>query len=160
RQILSALDHAHASGVVHRDLKPENIMLIERDGHRDVVKLLDFGIAKMNPTGAGDGSAPREAITEAGMVFGTPEYLSPEQAMGEVADGRAELYAAGVILYEMLTGRRPFESPSKVEVVSMHLTREPEPMRRVAPSVEIPPVLESVVARAMQKKREERFANA
>src|SRR4051794_39249636 len=101
RQILRALEHAHASGIVHRDLKPDNIMLVVRDGERDVVKLLDFGIAKI--TAPQDG-APGEALTQAGVVFGTPEYLSPEQAMGEDADQRADLYSAGIVLYEMLTG--------------------------------------------------------
>jgi tRNA A-37 threonylcarbamoyl transferase component Bud32/tetratricopeptide (TPR) repeat protein len=155
RQILRALEHAHASGIVHRDLKPENIVLIERDGQADVVKLLDFGIAKISA-----GTSSKETLTQAGVVFGTPEYLSPEQAMGEEADGRADLYAAGIMLYEMLTGRRPFEAQSKVEVLSMHLTREAEPMHKVAPAADIPASLERVVEHAMAKKREERFANA
>jgi serine/threonine-protein kinase len=157
RQILRALDHAHASGVVHRDLKPDNIVLVEREGKRDFVKLLDFGIAKIT---SGGGEATRETLTQAGVVFGTPEYLSPEQAMGEEADGRADLYAAGVILYEMLTGRRPFEATSKVEVMSMHLTRDAAPMRRVAPAADIPLGLERVVGRAMAKKREQRYGSA
>jgi tRNA A-37 threonylcarbamoyl transferase component Bud32/tetratricopeptide (TPR) repeat protein len=157
RQILRALEHAHASGVVHRDLKPDNIVLVEREGKRDFVKLLDFGIAKIT---SGGGEATRETLTQAGVVFGTPEYLSPEQAMGEEADGRADLYAAGVILYEMLTGRRPFEATSKVEVMSMHLTRDAPPMRRVAPAADIPLGLERVVGRAMAKKREQRYASA
>ena len=106
RQILRGLEHAHAAGIVHRDLKPENIMLVERDGQRDVVKILDFGIAKV--TAAADRAG--EALTQAGVIFGTPEYLSPEQALGEAVDARADIYAAGVILYEMLAGRRPFES--------------------------------------------------
>jgi tRNA A-37 threonylcarbamoyl transferase component Bud32/tetratricopeptide (TPR) repeat protein len=156
RQVLRALDHAHASGIVHRDLKPENIVLVERDGERDIVKLLDFGIAKIT-SGA---SESKEVLTQAGVVFGTPEYLSPEQAMGEEADGRADLYAAGVMLYEMLTGRRPFEAASKVEVLSMHLTREPEPMRSVAPAAHIPAALERAVEHAMAKKRAERFDSA
>src|SRR6185312_15757533 len=93
RQILRALDHAHAAGVVHRDLKPENIMLVERDGQTDVVKILDFGIAKV--TEPQNGSPGREALTQAGVIFGTPEYLSPEQALGEAVDARADVYAAG-----------------------------------------------------------------
>ena len=158
KQVLRALEHAHASGIVHRDLKPENIVLIERDGEKDVVKLLDFGIAKIT-SGPSDGGH-KEALTQAGVVFGTPEYLSPEQAMGEEADGRADLYAAGVMLYEMLTGRRPFEAASKVEVLSMHLTRDARPMREVAPQAGVPPALEGVVAHAMAKKRAERFGTA
>jgi serine/threonine-protein kinase len=156
RQILRALEHAHASGIVHRDLKPDNIMLIERDGERDIVKLLDFGIAKIS---APDG-APGEALTQAGMVFGTPEYLSPEQAMGEDADRRADLYSAGIVLYEMLTGRRPFEAESKVAIVSMHLTQKALPVTQAAPDAHIPHWLERVVEHAMAKKRDERFATA
>lgn len=152
-QILRALDHAHAGGVIHRDLKPDNIMVLDRAG-AETLKLLDFGIAKIS---AGEGQ-PGEALTQAGVVFGTPEYLSPEQALGEVADGRADLYAAGVILYELLSGRRPFESDSKVEVVAMHLTRRAPPLRLVDSLVSRP--LEQVVERAMAKKRQDRFATA
>jgi serine/threonine-protein kinase len=148
KQILRALDHAHAAGIVHRDLKPDNIILVERDGEKDVVKLLDFGIAKITDDG-------KQSLTQAGVVFGTPEYLSPEQAMGEDADGRADLYAAGVILYEMLTGRRPYEAESRVEVVSMHLTR---PIPLLPPSVPRP--LAALVERAMAKKRDDRFPSA
>ncbi|HEX8951284.1 MAG TPA: protein kinase [Polyangia bacterium] len=157
RQILRALEHAHASGIVHRDLKPDNVMIIARDGERDIVKLLDFGIAKI--TAPTDG-APGEALTQAGVVFGTPEYLSPEQAMGEEADRRADLYSAGVVLYEMLTGKRPFEAPSKVTVVSMHLTQKAVPVTQAAPGAGVPKWLERVVERAMAKKRDERYATA
>jgi tRNA A-37 threonylcarbamoyl transferase component Bud32 len=155
KQVLRALELAHASGIIHRDLKPENIVLIERDGDPDFVKLLDFGIAKIT-----HGQSATESLTQAGVVFGTPEYLSPEQAMGEEADGRADLYAAGVLFYEMLTGRRPFIAASKVEVLSMHLTREPDPMHKVAPDAQIAPALERVVEQAMAKKRAERFPTA
>jgi serine/threonine protein kinase len=148
-QILRALEHAHAAGIVHRDLKPDNIVLVERDGDRDVVKLLDFGIAKIT-----DQSRAKESLTQAGVVFGTPEYLSPEQAMGEEADGRADLYAAGIILYEMLTGKRPYEAESRVEVISMHLTRAiptlPVPLGRYQP----------ILFRAMAKKRDQRYPSA
>src|SRR5205823_2647891 len=106
-----------------------------------------FGIAKIT-----DDS--RESLTQAGVVFGTPEYLSPEQAMGEEADGRADLYAAGVILYEMLTGNRPYEAESRVEIVSMHLTR---PIPSLPASLRS---LERVVQQAMAKKRDQRYASA
>ncbi len=148
KQILRALEHAHAAGIVHRDLKPDNIVLVEREGEKDIVKLLDFGIARIMDDA-------KESITQAGVVFGTPEYLSPEQAMGEDADGRADLYAAGVILFEMLSGRRPFDGDSRVEVVSMHLTR---PIPPLPPG--LPPILGECVQRAMAKKRDERFASA
>ncbi|HLK90178.1 MAG TPA: protein kinase [Polyangia bacterium] len=155
RQILRALDHAHAAGVVHRDLKPENIMLVERDGQRDVVKVLDFGIAKVTDPQSGG-----QALTQAGVIFGTPEYLSPEQALGEAVDARADIYAAGVILYEMLAGRRPFESEDKVKIISMHLAHAPPRIHDVAPQVEVPLPLEQAILQAMEKSRDNRFATA
>jgi serine/threonine-protein kinase len=155
RQILRALDHAHGAGVVHRDLKPDNIMLVERDGQRDVVKILDFGIAKVTEPASG-----HEVLTQAGVIFGTPEYLSPEQAVGEAVDARADLYAAGVILYEMLAGRRPFESEDKVKIISMHLSHAPPRIREANPTVDVPFALEQVVLQALEKHRENRFASA
>jgi serine/threonine-protein kinase len=155
RQILRALEHAHAAGIVHRDLKPENIMLVERDGQRDVVKILDFGIAKVTQPQSGG-----EALTQAGVIFGTPEYLSPEQALGEAVDARADIYASGVILYEMLAGRRPFESEDKVKIISMHLAHTPPRIRDVNPTVDVPLPLEQAIMQAMEKSREHRFATA
>ena len=128
-----------------------------RDGDRDIVKLLDFGIAKMTAPQEGP---PGEALTQAGVVFGTPEYLSPEQAMGEEADQRADLYSAGIVLYEMLTGKRPFDAPSKVTIVSMHLTQKAMPVTQAAPDAGVPKWLERVVDRAMAKKRDERYPTA
>jgi serine/threonine protein kinase len=155
RQILRGLDHAHGAGIVHRDLKPDNIMLVERDGQRDVVKILDFGIAKVTEPQSG-----REALTQAGVIFGTPEYLSPEQALGEAVDARADIYAAGVILYEMLAGRRPFESDDKVKIISMHLAHAPPRVRDVNPAVDLPVPLEQAVLQALEKSREHRCASA
>jgi serine/threonine-protein kinase len=154
RQILRALEHAHVSGIVHRDLKPDNVMIIARDGDRDIVKLLDFGIAKMTAPDESDAPSSGQALTQAGVVFGTPEYLSPEQAMGEEADRRADLYSAGIVLYEMLTGRRPFEAPSKVAIVSMHLTQKAMPVTQAAPDAGVPKWLERVVERARVAVRE------
>lgn len=150
RQVLEALSHAHARGVVHRDLKPENVFLVEQDDGADYVKIVDFGIAKI--------ASPHESdavLTQAGFVFGTPEYISPEQAAGEGADARADLYALGVIFYEMLAGRRPFESDSKVELVSMHLTRPVPSLGDAAP-----PAFAALIMRALSKRREDRFADA
>ena len=158
RQILRGLDHAHGAGIVHRDLKPDNIMLVERDGQPDVVKILDFGIAKV--TEPLSGSTGREVLTQAGVIFGTPEYLSPEQALGEPVDARADIYAAGVILFEMLAGRRPFESDDKVKIISMHLAHAPPRIREVAPTVDLPTPLEQAVLQALEKSRENRFASA
>jgi serine/threonine-protein kinase len=159
RQVLNALGHAHAAGVVHRDLKPDNIMLVTRDGQSDVVKILDFGIAKVTDPGGGSGVA-REALTQAGMIFGTPEYLSPEQALGDTVDARADLYAAGVILFEMLTARRPFESEDKVRIISMHLSHPPPRLAQANPNVQIPAPIEEVVAQSLEKQREHRFVSA
>ncbi|HEY6475799.1 MAG TPA: protein kinase [Polyangia bacterium] len=155
RQILRALDHAHGAGVVHRDLKPENIMLVERDGQRDVVKILDFGIAKVTEPQSGG-----QALTQAGVIFGTPEYLSPEQALGEPVDARTDIYAAGVILFEMLAGRRPFESEDKVKIISMHLAHAAPRIRDVNPAVRLPTPFELLVLQAMEKSRDNRFATA
>ena len=155
RQMLRGLEHAHAAGVIHRDLKPENIMLVERDGKRDVVKILDFGIAKVTQPQSGG-----EALTQAGVIFGTPEYLSPEQALGEAVDARADIYAAGVIFYEMLAGRRPFESEDKVKIISMHLSHAPPRVRDVNPTVDCPAPLEQVIMQTLDKSRENRFATA
>jgi len=155
RQMLTALNRAHAAGIVHRDLKPDNIMLIDREGHHDFVKILDFGIAKVTEPEPG-----REALTQAGVVFGTPEYLSPEQALGDKIDARADLYATGVILFEMLTGHRPFESEDKMRIISMHLSHPVPRMRSLYPAVAVPRTLEDVVMQALEKERENRFASA
>ena len=159
RQILRGLEHAHAAGIVHRDLKPDNIMLVERDGQPDVVKILDFGIAKVTEPVSGRGVGVT-ALTQAGMIFGTPEYLSPEQALAEVVDPRADLYAAGVILFEMLAGRKPFESDDKVKLISMHLAHAPPRLREANPNIDVPVALEQVVLQALEKSRENRFATA
>jgi tetratricopeptide (TPR) repeat protein len=159
RQILRGLEHAHAAGIVHRDLKPDNIMLVERDGQTDVVKILDFGIAKVTEPVSGRGAGVT-ALTQAGMIFGTPEYLSPEQALAEVVDPRADLYAAGVILFEMLAGRKPFVSDDKVKLISMHLAHAPPRLREANPNVDVPVALEQVVLQALEKSRENRFATA
>ena len=156
RQVLEALAHAHAQGVVHRDLKPDNIMLVDAGDtaeERDIVKLLDFGIAKL--VGEAQGTTGDDRLTQAGVAFGTPDYMAPEQALGEEVDGRADLYAAGVILYELLEGKPPFESVDKVAVLRMHVAVSPPPLddRYV-------PELGAVVARALAKRREERFDGA
>jgi serine/threonine-protein kinase len=156
RQILGALVAAHDGGIVHRDLKPDNILLVNREGRADFVKVLDFGIAKLSL----EGNDGEPALTQAGVVFGTPEYISPEQALGQAADGRADLYAMGVILYEMLCGQRPFHSINKVEILGMHLTQPPRPPRAMAPDAGISPALELIILKALAKKRDDRYASA
>ncbi len=154
-QLCLALDHAHSEGVVHRDLKPDNVMIVEKGDRDDVVKVLDFGIAKITQ---GDGSA--DALTEAGMVFGTPEYLSPEQAAGQVADARADLYSLGVIMYELITGTRPFAGPTKLELIGKHINEAPQPMRKRKPDLNIPAELDDVVLLLMAKRPQDRIQSA
>jgi eukaryotic-like serine/threonine-protein kinase len=157
RQVLDALEYAHGCGVVHRDLKPENIMVLLARGvfSRECVKLLDFGIARLGD----DGDVPGRKLTQLGLVLGTPGYMSPEQAAGQTADVRSDLYACGVILYEMLAGRRPFEGDN-LQVLAMHLNAVPKPLREVVGDASISPQVESVVMRALAKRPEERFQSA
>jgi serine/threonine protein kinase len=154
-QILGALDEAHAKGVVHRDLKPENVMLLDVRGESDFVKVCDFGIAKIASERDGEGSA----ITMAGMVCGTPEYMSPEQARGDALDGRSDLYAMAVILYQMVTGDVPFRAESALGVITKHLTEEPTPPSKRR-SGGVPSQLEAVILRGLRKDKNERFASA
>ena len=151
-QICRALGAAHSKGIVHRDLKPENIFLIEREGKRDFVKILDFGIAKMN---AVDDESSR--LTRTGMIFGTPEYMSPEQAKGDRPDHRVDIYAAGCILYEMLTGDVPFHAETFMGVLTKHMFEEAVPPSKREPSAGFSPAIDKVVARALAKDRAYRF---
>ncbi len=147
RQIADALATAHAAGVVHRDLKPDNVMLVERDGDPGFVKVLDFGIAKVDMTG-GD----QQALTKLGSIFGTPDYMAPEQAAGRAVDGRADLYALGIMLYQMLVGRTPFQDDDMVVVLTRQLTAPPEPLPD-----DIDPALQAIVARLLAKSPDDRF---
>ncbi len=146
-QVLAALEEAHEHGIVHRDLKPANVMLVSRRGDPDFVKVCDFGIAKSD----GMHSSWAEGLTMKGLICGTPEYMSPEQARGERLDGRSDLYAAGVVLYQMLTGGVPFKSSSPVALLSMHLGEVPTPPSLRKPGLDIPARLEELVLRALEK---------
>ncbi len=164
RQTTAALGRAHALGIVHRDLKPENVMLISREGDDDFVKVLDFGIAKV-PVGDFSAAAhpitsAQPALTQLGMVYGTPEYMAPEQALGQAVDARADLYSLGVITYEMLTGYRPFDHDSKVTLLGMHVTAPVPPMAKFAPDANIPPEVEALVAKLLAKDSNHRFTDA
>ncbi|WP_373371841.1 serine/threonine-protein kinase [Archangium lansingense] len=154
-QVLSALYDAHNAGVIHRDLKPENIMVEQRRNEPDFVKVLDFGIAKIQDA---DGDGP--ALTRTGFVCGTPEYMSPEQARGATLDHRSDLYAVGVILYQLLTGRLPFESDSAVGYATKHLTEEPLPPSRKRPDIRVSPAMERLIMRALSKSPDDRPQDA
>ncbi|MBX3201665.1 MAG: serine/threonine protein kinase [Labilithrix sp.] len=165
RQIAAALSRAHALKIVHRDLKPENVMLVEREGDPDFVKVLDFGIAKVQigELTAGDVSQAgpgQPVLTQAGMVYGTPEYMAPEQALGQPVDARADLYALGCIIYEMLCGVRPFDAESKVALLGMQVTAPMPPMATKAPDADIPPEVEALVKRLLAKEASERLGDA
>jgi serine/threonine protein kinase/Flp pilus assembly protein TadD len=155
-QILNILAAAHEQGVIHRDLKPENVFVLRR-GPRDddVVKIIDWGIAKFMPSMA---PAGQPGLTQVGLVIGTPYYMSPEQCKASGLDQRTDIYAAGIMLYEMATGRLPFGGASNVEIMSAHLQQTPERPSNL--NGEITPALEEVIDRALQKRPEHRFQTA
>jgi tetratricopeptide (TPR) repeat protein len=155
-QILAALSEAHGLGILHRDLKPENILVQELRTHGELLKVLDFGIAKLMDDAPN--AQARPGLTSQGVVCGTPEYMSPEQACGLKLDQRSDLYAVGVILYQMMTGRPPFESEVAVEILHRHIHEEPTPPSQVLG--QDPDPLEAVCLRALAKERENRFADA
>ena len=166
-QIAAALQRAHALGIVHRDLKPENVMLVEREGEPDFVKVLDFGIAKV-PVGELANASPNsikptgapQVLTQMGMVYGTPEYMAPEQALGQSVDARADLYGLGVMLYEMLAGSRPFDAESKVSLLGRHVTARVPPFSERCPEALIPPEVEAIVMKLMSKEASDRYLDS
>jgi serine/threonine-protein kinase len=180
QQLLGSLAEAHDAGIVHRDVKPGNVMLMETRSGEDYVKVLDFGIAKLRDAGPDaeqDAQLPRTPVvsagataittggdttggtttTGAGTIVGTPSYLAPEQARGEPADVRSDLYAVGCVLYELVAGRPPFQAPTPMAVVAAHLHQEPRPLAELAP---VSRRFAEVVHRALRKRPEERWASA
>ncbi|CAN5519743.1 hypothetical protein BH11MYX1_BH11MYX1_16260 [soil metagenome] len=155
QQIGRALGAAHDKGIVHRDLKPENVFLIDREERIDFVKIVDFGIAKVQPI-EGKPEGPR--LTRVGSVFGTPEYMAPEQAAGRSdTDRRVDIYALGTILYEMTVGQTPHKSDSTVRTIAMQMLDPIVPPSQVRPDLSIPKSLELAIMKALAKKREERY---
>ncbi|MCA9677696.1 MAG: serine/threonine protein kinase, partial [Myxococcales bacterium] len=158
-QVCEALTAAHRLGFLHRDLKPDNIMLIRRGGDPDWVKVLDFGLAKLIE-GAGGTVFSMAALTQKDLVFGTPEYMAPEQAMGQTLDARADLYALGATLVEMLTGRPPFIDDSPMRLLAKHVKAEPPSLGELAPALAPLIELDRVVRRCLAKRPELRPSSA
>jgi len=157
QQILASLHEAHAKGIVHRDLKPDNIYLAQVDGHAEpVVKVLDFGIAKVF-----HGENEFDQLeTQAGTVFGTPRYMSPEQAQGRTLDARSDLYSVGVLLYQLVTGSAPFRDEDAVVVMAKHIRDAPTPPEELAPTRPIGPRLSRAILKALEKDPARRFQSA
>jgi len=158
RQILAAIQAAHAKGVIHRDLKPENVMMVEREDGGDQVKVLDFGIAKLDDgelSSGGTGSP----LTRMGAVYGTPSYMSPEQGMGKKVDARSDLYAVGVILYELITGHPPYEGDG-IMVIAKHVNDPIPPLESSVAPEALTTSVRVLVERLLAKEREDRPADA
>jgi serine/threonine protein kinase len=153
RQVLAALEAAHELGIVHRDMKPANVILEPRRGGGDLVKVVDFGLAKLRLDTTSN-------VTTPGIVCGTPDYMAPEQGRGDPTDHRTDLYAVGVMLFELLTGRVPFEGDNPTQVVLMQISVPPPDPRALAPEREIPQALAEVCLKALAKAPEARFQNA
>ncbi|QQR91990.1 MAG: serine/threonine protein kinase [Myxococcales bacterium] len=156
-KVCGALDEAHREGMVHRDLKPENIFLSVDPEKGDIPKVLDFGLAKVTEQELNPGSI---FLTREGAIFGTPEFMSPEQAQGRVLDARSDIYSLSMILYEMLTGELPFYAGQATEYMRKHIHEAPIPLSKRAPERSYPPGLEMVLLRAMEKDPDERFQTA
>lgn len=156
-QVCGALEEAHIAGIVHRDLKPENIFLCRQGGLTDFPKVLDFGLAKVTRREMQPGSVQ---LTREGMVFGTPEFMSPEQAQGRTLTPASDVYSLAVILYEMLTGVLPFEATSSLDYLQLHVSAPPIPLGERLEGMSFPPELWSCLSRALAKHPEARFSSA
>lgn len=152
-QTCDALEHAHNKGVIHRDLKSSNIMLSESDGVADIVTVVDFGIAKLMPS---SGKQPQN-LTNTGEIFGSPIYMSPEQCLGQVLDARSEIYSLGTMMYETITGLPPLMGDTIVDTMKMHVNEKPRTFKEVRPELNIPPALEAIVFKALEKSPDARF---
>jgi eukaryotic-like serine/threonine-protein kinase len=159
-QVADALQAAHDLGIVHRDLKPDNIMVARgRDGS-DVVKVVDFGIAKAVGGGDGGGGDDSQKVTKTGLVVGTPEFMSPEQLSGDPLDGRSDLYALGLVLFKMLTGKLPFEGTTVQDTMVKRLTDEPLTLADARPDLQFPPGLQATLDGALTRNRVDRYQSA
>jgi serine/threonine protein kinase len=156
-QVCGALEEAHRAGIVHRDLKPENVFLTTQAGNADFPKVLDFGLAKMSEKQMGRGSM---MFTQQGMVFGTPEFMSPEQAQGEALDRRSDIYSLALILYELITGKLPFDAKTPLDIMKAHVRDPPTPLSARVPGKTFWPALDATIAKALAKSPDDRYASA
>ncbi|MFT3927334.1 MAG: serine/threonine-protein kinase [Myxococcales bacterium] len=156
-QVCGALEEAHRQGIIHRDLKPENIFLTTQGGIADFPKVLDFGLAKVTQREMRPGSL---ILTQEGMVFGTPEFMSPEQARGQPLDARSDIYSLGCILYEMLTGKLPFDAAQPMDYLALQIRGTPIPLGQRISGLTFPPGLESVVMKTIEKDPAKRYPSA
>jgi serine/threonine-protein kinase len=154
-QVCRALHAAHEKGIVHRDVKPENCFRVKRGANRDFIKVLDFGIAKI----VGDETKPQESFTRRGEVFGTPEYMSPEQARGRKVDARSDIYAVGVMLYELTTGTLPFVGETFMDVLTRQCTEAPVLPLAANPRADVPGPLQDAIMKCLEKDPAARFAS-
>jgi eukaryotic-like serine/threonine-protein kinase len=151
RQMADGLAAAHGAGIVHRDLKPENVFVAKEPDGSLLVKIFDFGVAKV--------TRAKARLTHVGAIFGTPSYMSPEQARGQAVDPRTDVYAIGIMLFEMVAGQLPFDGDDPLTVMSQHVDAEIPPLKQTHAGGEVPPALEEVVRRCLQKDREARYAS-
>jgi len=156
-QVCQALHEAHQLGIVHRDLKPENIFICNQAGMVDYPKVLDFGLAKVTEQQMRPGSL---ILTQEGMVFGTPEFMSPEQARGQTLDARSDIYSLAVILYEVLTGKLPFDAKTPMEFVGKHVMAEPIALNQRIEGRTFATGLEAAIGRALGKNPDDRYQTA
>ncbi|HEX2878287.1 MAG TPA: serine/threonine-protein kinase, partial [Polyangiaceae bacterium] len=156
-QVCGALQEAHEKGIIHRDMKPENIFLSKRGEQSEYPKVLDFGLAKLHENQMRPGSIQ---LTQEGMVFGTPEFMSPEQAQGQTLDARSDIYSLAIILYEALTGKLPFDARTPMEYIQKHVVAPPIPLDERAPEHNFPKELSFVINKALAKNPNDRYANA
>ena len=154
KQICRSLREAHSHGIVHRDLKPDNVLLVERPTDRDRVKVLDFGLAKVL-----EGELADEDATETGLCMGSPKHMAPEQIVGDTVSAHTDIYALGVLLYEMLTAHSPFDRPTRYQTLVAQVHEPPIPFRELLPDVDISDGMEQIVMKCLQKERHHRFAS-
>ncbi len=157
KQVCGALDEAHKLGIIHRDLKPENIILTDRAGETDFVKVLDFGIAARTES---SDAQKEQKLTQQGMVLGTPPYMSPEQFTGKELDARSDIYSLGVMAYEMLTGRLPFDADTPWQWATQHMTAQPIPFDAAPNAASVPESMRAAIMRSLSKEKEQRQSSA